>query len=200
MTLTMIHLAAHPAVHLAVHLGVGGLAVMASIYDCFYLRLPHALTLSGAALALLGYGFAHQWEMGEMGHMGEMGNIGNMWAMGEMGKVGEIVEMCGSAWGGHLTGGLLGFAGLKGVQLYCRARHDREGLGSGDATLMLSLGGMTGLNGLAAAIILAALSAALSTALLALCFSRRRRVRKIPFGPCLTFGALATVVGQTIFS
>ena len=86
-----------------------------------------------------------------------------------------------------LLGSLWGFATLKAAQVFCRWRHGRECLGSGDCLLMLSLGAMVGAEKLPVALIVAVVFAAFYI------FQRRKMGKVVPFGPFLTMGALWVV-------
>jgi leader peptidase (prepilin peptidase)/N-methyltransferase len=91
----------------------------------------------------------------------------------------------GDGWEAALQGAFLGFAILKGTQLFMRWTTKRECLGSGDAILMLSLGALVGVDGLPWCIVLAALSMA------AKCWKKQERV---PFGPFLTLWSLTFIL------
>ncbi len=85
-----------------------------------------------------------------------------------------------------LAGAGYGFVGMKAVQIFCRRRHGKECIGSGDVILMLPLGAMTGIGLLPAALILALVCVA--------AYMRLLSRPKAPLGPFLTFGALTVVI------
>jgi prepilin signal peptidase PulO-like enzyme (type II secretory pathway) len=87
-----------------------------------------------------------------------------------------------------IPGCAAGFAVIKSAQITCRWMHRRECIGSGDALLMCSLGGMVGPLLLLPSCLLSIVSAFIFTKV------RRSIAKKIPFGPFLTFGCLMNVL------
>ncbi|MDR2893668.1 MAG: prepilin peptidase [Deltaproteobacteria bacterium] len=109
-----------------------------------------------------------------------------------------IIVISGQAlWGNAVSeaalGAAFGFGIMKGAQVWCRWRHKKECLGSGDAFLMLSLGALLGPVlipwGIACATILATLAT-------------RFGIIKLPlaFGPFLVAGCLVLMSFSALFT
>jgi leader peptidase (prepilin peptidase)/N-methyltransferase len=87
----------------------------------------------------------------------------------------------GPGWFHACAGAALGFAALKGAQLFCRWRKGRDVLGSGDAVLMLSLGALTGPE-----LLPVSLGCSVLTVATAALIAGRSGKDRVPFGPHLT--------------
>jgi leader peptidase (prepilin peptidase)/N-methyltransferase len=85
-----------------------------------------------------------------------------------------------------VAGAICGFSILKGAQLYYRRRTGREGIGSGDAFLMLSLGALLGLELLYWGI--------LASSIVCLVSAKIFQKKRMPLGPGLAAGCLGVLV------
>ena len=103
----------------------------------------------------------------------------------------------GGGWGANLQASLLGAAAGGGafwvMQRLYRLVRDAEGVGTGDVKLMFLLGALLGVGMLPLMVCIAALSS-LAGSLFYIFRGRAGMQTRIPFGPFLSFGAMACIL------
>ena len=110
-----------------------------------------------------------------------------------MGITLAIFQFLPLSWPESISGALIGYVTLAGIAYLYKKKTGVTGMGDGDPELLAAIGAFVGVTGVWYTLLIASLSASLY-ALILIALHKAAADTKIPFGPFLACGALATVL------